>query len=79
MKMSTCDLCGNHTKDELKELRKEYQISEVTHLCCSCAKWADKTKSDLLDVVPQKMKEAIHIKKHGEKEKKRFSFWGFSI
>lgn len=53
--MMRCDLCDKECQlNELRPLLNDYQVSGVQHLCPTCAKWANKAKSDLiLGIAPQ--------------------------
>lgn len=62
--MAKCDLCDRSCPSyDLVQLRDQYQINEVVDICPDCARWADKLKSDLLDQIAPKMREAIAEKK----------------
>ena len=62
--MTKCDLCNQSCPiSNIVQLRDQYRIPEVVDLCPDCARWADKVKSDLLDKIAPKMREAIAEKK----------------
>ena len=62
--MAKCDLCGGDSRPvELVQLLSSYQINGVRDVCPHCARWADKTKADLLSEISPKMRYAVASKK----------------
>jgi len=62
--MAKCDLCNQTCPGhQLAELRERYQIPGVIDVCPECERWTNKLKSDLLDQIAPKMREAIAEKK----------------
>lgn len=48
--MAKCDLCDEHTKKQLTQLREELQVHGVTDLCEDCIELANKIHSKLLSL-----------------------------
>lgn len=62
--MAKCDLCNDTVPaHQLVQLRDSYQIPGVTDICPKCEKFANKTKSDLLDKVAPAVREALQNRK----------------
>jgi hypothetical protein len=58
--MAKCDLCGGECRPhELQTLLDSYQVDGVKDICPACAKWANKTKGDLLGGIAPQMRDAI--------------------
>ena len=76
--MSTCDICGQHTKKDLFQLTTNLQIPGVTHVCKDCGDWAEDMKNAAVLDFDKRLKDAIYEKKHG-KPKQRFSLWNFLL
>lgn len=62
--MAICDLCGGNCQaSDLQQLLGPYQVPGVQDLCPECARWADKTKGDLLLQIGPRMREEIAKRK----------------
>lgn len=74
--MTKCDLCGSDCRaSELAQLRDHYQAAGVVDLCPSCAKWTNKQKSDMLDEIAPRMREAIAARKGAQPDAPRAPWW----
>ncbi len=62
--MAKCDLCGGDcAAHELAQLLTQYQAAGVRDVCPDCRRWADKTKSGLIDKIAPQMRAAVEAKK----------------
>lgn len=62
--MAKCDLCGGDcAAHDLVQLLTQYQAAGVRDVCPTCRRWADKTKSALLDQIAPQMRAAVEARK----------------
>ena len=62
--MAKCDLCNDTVPShQLVQLRDQYQIPNVVDICPKCEKFANKTKSDLIDKLAPAVREALQNRK----------------
>lgn len=74
--MAKCDLCGNDCSAmNLAQLRDAYQAAGVVDVCPSCAKWANKTKSDMLMEIEPRMRAAIATRKKAQPVSAARALW----